>query len=248
MLFFRSLLFQVLFYLNTTVWLFAIIPTLIMPRVAILRVAQAWGRFSLWLLRITVGTRVEYRGLHHIPAGSCLVAAKHQSLADVLAIVPVLPEPCFVLKRELTLIPLWGWFALKAGMISVDRSKGSGALADMNRQAEEAIRKGRQIMIYPEGTRRPPGAPPAYKQGVAHLYVALGAPCLPVAVNSGVFWPRRKFVMQPGTIVVDFLDVIPPGLTREAFLPLLQERIETASCRLFAETTEADRYRGPDGI
>ena len=244
----RSLAFQLAFYLNTAVWLVAIIPTLAMPRRAILRVAQNWGRFSLVLLRAIVGTRVEYRGLHHVPPGGLLLAAKHQSLADVLALVGAVDDPCFILKRELTLVPLWGSFALKAGMISVDRSKGSGALADINRQAAAAVRNGQQILIYPEGTRRSPGAPPAYKQGVAHLYGALDIPCVPVAVNSGVFWPRRRFVMRPGTIVIEFLPPIPPGEPRDRFMSALQDRIETASARLLAESRHGSGYTGPDGI
>jgi 1-acyl-sn-glycerol-3-phosphate acyltransferase len=244
----RSLLFGVAFYLNTMLWLVAIIPTLVMPRMAIVRVAQEWGRFSLLLLRIIVGTRVEYRGLDRIPPGGLLVAAKHQSLADVLALLPTVRDPAFILKRELTFIPIWGWLAMKAGMISVDRSKGASAVADMNSRALQEVRRGRQILIYPEGTRRPPGAEPAYKQGVAHLYRSLNVPCLPVAVNSGVFWPRRRLFLTPGTIVVEFLEPIGPGLEREVFLQLLRERIETASTRLLAEARGAVSYSGPDGI
>lgn len=238
MILLRSLLFTAVFYLNTMVWLVAITPTLFMPRLAILRVAQAWGRFSLVLLRFIVGTRVEYRGLDRIPAGGLLVASKHQSFADIHAVLPKLRDPTFILKRELTWIPLFGPLALKAGMIPVDRSRGSGAIADMNRRAIREVEGGRQVLIYPEGTRRAPGAKPAYRQGVAHLYRSLNVPCLPVALNSGVFWPRRRLRLRPGTIVVEFLDPIPPGLSRDLFLSTLQERIETASARLLAEAQE----------
>ena len=248
MLVVRSLLFGVAFYLNTMLWVLAIIPTLVMPRLAIVRVAQTWGRFSLFLLRIIVGTRVEYRGLHLIPPGGLLVGAKHQSFADVLALLPTVRDPAFILKRELTFIPIWGWLALKARMIAVDRSKGAAAIADMNSRALEEVRRGRQILIYPEGTRRAPGAEPAYKQGVAHLYRTLNVPCLPVAVNSGVFWPRRRLILKPGTMVVEFLEPIQPGLEREAFLTLLRDRIEAASARLLAEARGDNGYSGPDGI
>ena len=244
----RSLLFTVLFYLNTIVMLIAALPTFLMPRIAILRVAQAWARVSLVLLRVVVGTRVEFRGLDRIPKGGLLVASKHQSFADIHAILPKLSDPTFILKRELTWIPVWGWFTIKAGMIPVDRSRGSAAIADMNNRARAEVARGRQILIYPEGTRRPPGAEPAYKQGVAHLYRSLGVPCLPVALNSGLFWPRRRFVMRPGTIVVEFLDPIAPGLEREVFLNVLKERIEGASNRLLAGAAAAAGYTGPDGI
>lgn len=248
MLFARSLAFHVVFYANTMLWLVAIVPTLAMPHWAILRVAQAWGRVSLWLLRGIVGTRVEYRGLGNVPRGGALVASKHQSFADIHALLPRIPDPTFILKRELTLIPLFGRFALKAGMIPVDRRRGSAAVADMNRRAHEAVADGRQILIYPEGTRRAPGAEPAYKSGVAHLYRNLDVPCVPVALNSGFFWPRRRFVLTPGTMVVEFLKPIAPGLERTAFQALLQERIETASARLLAEAVGGAVYRGPDGI
>jgi 1-acyl-sn-glycerol-3-phosphate acyltransferase len=133
-------------------------------------------------------------------------------------------------------------------MIPVDRSRGSAAIADMNNRARAEVARGRQILIYPEGTRRPPGAEPAYKQGVAHLYRSLGVPCLPVALNSGLFWPRRRFVMRPGRIVVEFLEPIAPGLEREVFLQVLKERIEGASNTLLAEAGARRGYTGPDGI
>lgn len=231
----RSLLFSAAFYLTTIAMLIAALPTFLMHRLAILRVAQAWARVTLFLLRTIVGTRVEYRGLENVPPGGLLVASKHQSFADIHALLPRLPDPTFILKRELTLIPLFGWFTIKARMIPVDRKRGSAAIAEMNRRARDEVARGRQILIYPEGTRRPPGAEPAYKQGVAHLYRSLGVPCLPVALNSGLFWPRRRMVLRPGTIVVEFLPPIPPGLDREAFLAVLKERIETASDRLLAE-------------
>jgi 1-acyl-sn-glycerol-3-phosphate acyltransferase len=248
MLALRSLLFGLVFYLNTILWLIVILPVFFMPRIVIVRVAQAWCRVSLDILRGTVGTSVEYRGLHHIPPGGLLVASKHQSFADIHAVMPKLSDPTFILKRELTLIPLFGWFLIKAGMIPIDRRKGSGALPDMNRRAREEVERGRQILIYPEGTRRPPGAEPAYKQGVAHLYRTLGVPCLPVALNSGVFWPRRSPILRPGTIVVEFLEPIPAGLEREEFMRVLQERLETASNRLLEEARRPAAYSGPEGI
>lgn len=247
MLSLRSHLFNVAFYVNLVVWLVVAIPTFVMPRIAIVRVAQAWGRANLWLLRVIVGTKAEFRGLEHIPPGGLLVAAKHQSVWETFALLSFFADPTFILKRELTWIPLFGWFTLKGRMIPVDRRAGAAALAEMNRAAREAAEAGRQVLIFPEGTRRPPGAEPAYKFGVGRLYQTLGMPCLPVALNSGAFWPRRRFLRKPGTIVVEFLEPIPPGYDRADFLALLQTRIERASDRLLREAGVTG-CRGPEGI
>jgi len=235
MLAIRSLLFNVAFYANTVAWSLAIIPTLVMPRKAIIRVAQAWARSSLWLMRLIVGTRVEFRGLERIPSGGLLVAAKHQSFWETFALATLFDDPVFILKRELIWIPFFGWYLWKAGMIPVNRKAGSLALVEMNRRARAAVAEGRQILIFPEGTRRPPGAEPAYKFGIAHLYTTLRVPCLPVALNSGLFWPRRRFLRRPGTILVEILDPLAPGLPRDQFFQEVRDRIETASQRLLRE-------------
>jgi 1-acyl-sn-glycerol-3-phosphate acyltransferase len=235
MLILRSIAFNLAFYFNLLIWIVACIPTLAMPPYAVLRLAKGWGRSNLWLMRVIVGTQVEFRGLERIPSGGLLVAAKHQSFWETFALLSLFEGPTFVLKRELTWLPIFGPLLVKAGMIPVDRGKGGGALVGMTRRAVQAVREGRQILIFPEGTRRAPGAEPAYKFGVAHLYRSLDVPCLPVALNSGVFWPRRQFLRRPGTIVVEILDPIPPGDSRDNFLALLKERIETASDRLLAE-------------
>jgi 1-acyl-sn-glycerol-3-phosphate acyltransferase len=235
MLFVRSLVFNVAFYLNLLLWMLVFLPTLVMPRKVLLRAAQAWGASSVWLLKVLVGTRVEIRGRERVPAGGLLVAAKHQSLLETFALLPLFEDPAFILKRELLWIPLFGWLAWKSGMVAINRRGGTPALAAMNRRARAEIAAGRQILIFPEGTRRAAGAPPAYKFGVAHLYRAFGVPCLPVALNSGLFWPRRQFIRRPGTVIIEILDPIPAGLTRDAFLRELQDSLEAASARLLAE-------------
>ena len=235
MLVFRSLLFNVAFYVNLIAWLLAILPTLVMPRKAIIRVAQTWARSNLWLMRVIVGTKVEFRGRERIPPGGLLVAAKHQSFWETFALATLFDDPVFILKRELIWIPFFGWYLWKAGMVPVNRKAGSLALVEMNRRAREEVGRGRQILIFPEGTRRPPGAEPAYKFGIAHLYTTLGVPCLPVALNSGLFWPRRRFIRRPGTIVVEFLEPLAPGLPRAQFFKMVEDRIEAASQRLLAE-------------
>jgi 1-acyl-sn-glycerol-3-phosphate acyltransferase len=231
----RSVIFNVLFYLNLLVQLIAAIPTLVLPRWAILKVAMFWARTNLWLLRVICGIKVEYRGIEKIPPGPLLVASKHQSLWETFALLPLFDDPAFILKRELLWIPFFGWYAWKAGMIPVDRGKRSQALAEMTVCAREELRRNRQIIIFPEGTRRAPGAEPNYKYGIVHLYAETGAPCLPIALNSGLFWPRRSFRRYPGTIVVEGLDPIAPGLDKQAFAERLEQAIETETARLIAE-------------
>jgi 1-acyl-sn-glycerol-3-phosphate acyltransferase len=165
----RSILFNVLFYLNLGVLLIAAIPTLVMPRWAILGMAKTWGRTTLWLLRAVCRIDVEWRGVEKIPADGVLVAAKHQSTWETFALVALFPDPTFVIKRELRWIPFFGWYTLRAGMIPVDRGAGKAALAGMAVHARKALAERRQIVIFPEGTRRPAGAEPKYRFGVAHL-------------------------------------------------------------------------------
>jgi 1-acyl-sn-glycerol-3-phosphate acyltransferase len=232
---FRSILFNLLFYLNLIMLLIAAIPTLLMPRRAILGMARLWGRTTLWLLHTICGIGVEWRGLERIPPGGILIAAKHQSTWETFALLTLFPDPTYVIKRELTWIPLFGWYAKHGGMIPVDRGAGKAALAGMMVHARNALGDGRQIIIFPEGTRRPAGAVPKYKFGVAHLYAEAGVPCVPVALNSGLFWPRRRFLRFPGTIKVEFLAPIPPGLDRNTFFTRLQDDLEMATAQLIAE-------------
>ena len=238
----RSILFVVLFYLNLAVLLIAALPTLLMPRPAILVVARVWGRTTLWLLRTVCGIGVEWRSLHNLPKGGALIAAKHQSTWETFALLTLLPDPAYIIKRELAWIPFFGWYAMHAGMIPIDRSAGKRALIDMTARACAAVRHGRQLIIFPEGTRRSAGAEPKYKFGVAHLYADAGVPCVPVALNSGLFWPRRRLMRYPGTIIVEFLDPIAPGLSRDAFFARLQDDVETATARLVAEGRREPRH------
>jgi 1-acyl-sn-glycerol-3-phosphate acyltransferase len=241
----RSLLFNVLFYLNLLIYFIIAIPTLVMPRMAIVRLARSWGRTNNRLLRLVCGIKVEYRGLEKIPQGALLVASKHQSLWETFALLQLFADPAFILKRELQWIPFFGWYAMKASMIPVDRGRRGQALADMTERARAELARGRQIVIFPEGTRRAPGAEPRYKFGIAHLYGETGIACLPIALNSGLFWPRRSFMRYPGTIVAEVLDPIAPGLSKEAFAARLQQDVETATARLIAE---GERELAKNGI
>ncbi|MEX2166822.1 MAG: lysophospholipid acyltransferase family protein [Methyloceanibacter sp.] len=231
----RSLIFNVVFFVSTTLFVVLGSPLLFAPRSWAMAALAFHAKVELFLLKLIVGTDLEVRGIDKLPTGPCLVAAKHQSAWETFALIPLFRDPAFLMKRELFWIPFHGWFSHKFRMIPVDRDKGPAALRAMLREAKQRIACGREIIIFPEGTRRPPGAPPDYKTGVVLLYDALGVPCLPVALNSGVFWPRRSLRRYPGTVVVEFLDPIPPGLPRDEFLSRLQEAIETASNRLLAE-------------
>jgi 1-acyl-sn-glycerol-3-phosphate acyltransferase len=231
----RSLVFNALFYLVLAVYLVAAIPTLLMPRRGIIALARQWAGVNLALLRAICRITVDWRGLEKIPAGAALVAAKHQSAWETFALLTLFADPAYILKRELLWIPFYGWYARHAGMIPVERGGGKPALVAMAARARAALDAGRQIIVFPEGTRRPPGAEPKYKFGIAHLYGECGRACVPIALNSGVFWPRRKFLRHPGTIVVEVLDPIAPGLPAEAFLARLQGDIEGATARLLAE-------------
>ena len=231
----RAFLFNLLFYVTTVLFLGLGSPLLFAPRSWAMWALALHARTELWLLKMIVGTKLEVRGREKLPKGACLVASKHQSAWETFALIPLFRDPAFLMKRELFWIPFHGWFSYKFKMIPVDRDKGPTALRRMLAEAKIRAAAGREIIIFPEGTRRAPGAPPDYKTGVFLLYEALQIPCVPVALNSGLFWPRRSFKRYPGTIIVEFLDPIPPGLSKREFLPRLQGAIETASNRLIAE-------------
>ncbi len=232
----RATIFNTLFYLNVLVHIVIGLPLFFLPRRLLWTLVRSWTASSLWLLRVVCGIRYEFIDLERIPKGALLVASKHQSVWETFVLPNLFSDPVFVLKRELLWLPFFGWFLQKAQMIPVDRGKRSVALKAMTETAREKIAEGRQIIIFPEGTRRAPGAEPNYKFGVAHLYRELGVPCLPVALNTGCYWPRRSWEFHPGTIRVEFLPTIPPGLSAEDFLARLQNDIETASNRLLDDS------------
>lgn len=246
MLLLRSILFNLLFYSNLAVLIIIALPTMLMPRRAMLAFAKLWARSSLWLLRVVSDVRVEIVGTEKLRDGPLLIACKHQSTWETFALLPLLRDPTYIMKRELVWIPFFGWYAWKAGMIPVDRSRGSQALSDLNQAVRRELTNGRQVIIFPEGTRRAPGAEPRYKLGIAHFYAAAGIPCIPVALNSGLFWPRRSILRYPGTIRVEVLDPIEPGLDKEAFVERLERDIEGATARLVADGRRKLVARGVD--
>jgi 1-acyl-sn-glycerol-3-phosphate acyltransferase len=237
----RSLLFTLWLYLSMVLFAVGLSPALLAPHRVAMGVIRLWARFVLFGLRWIAGVRVEFRGLEKRPTGAALVAPKHQGMLDIIVPFILLEDPCMVMKKELMPLPFFGWFAWKTRMIPVDRKAHARALKDMVRHARARLADGRQIVIFPEGTRTAPGAAPDYKPGVAAIYRDLEAPCWPVATNSGVHWPAHGFRRYPGTVVFEFLDPIPAGLKRAEFMARLEESVETASTALLA--ADPDRRR-----
>lgn len=240
----RSLLFAAVFYVNTALFLLLGSWLLLAPRSWAMAGLRLHAIVSVWLLRVIAGTRLEVRGLEKLPKAPYLVVAKHQSAWDTFGLIPIFRDPAIVLKEELKWIPFYGWFCVKFAHILVSRERAAVALKRMIADARDRAAAGREIIIFPEGTRRPPGAPPDYKPGYVALYEGLALPCVPLALSSGLFWPRRQLVRYPGTIVVEILDPIPPGLPRAEFRALAEERIESA-CRRLIEEAAAARPASP---
>lgn len=232
----RSTIFNVLFYVNLIVLMVAGLPSVLMGRGPATFMAKSWARTSLWLLKAICGTKVEFRGLDLVPAGGLVVAPKHQSMLETFALVLAVDNFSYVHKRELTWIPLFGWYLWAVDQISINRSSGATALNHVTNGVAAFLKLDRRVLIFPEGTRRAVGAPPAYKYGVTHLYTTLNARVVPVALNTGLFWPRRSFLRNPGTAVIEFLPVIEPGLAKEEFSERLQEAIESGTRRLVEES------------
>jgi len=235
----RALLYTLVFYVVSALFLVLGSWLLLGPRAWAMAGLSAHGGACVWLLEKIVGTRLEVRGLENLPPGAVLVASKHQSAWDTFALVPLLHDPAIIMKRELMWIPFYGWFSAKFGMIFVRREAGASALRRMASDALNRAGAGRQILIFPEGTRREPGADPAYMPGALFLYARLGISCVPLALNSGLYWPRRSLKRYPGTIIVEFLKPIPPGLPRKEFAKRLETAIETASDALIMEAAKS---------
>lgn len=224
----RTLLFNVLFYVTFIVLAVVMAPTMLLPQRHVWYVPKLWANVSLWLHRTICGIGEDVQGLENIPDGGCLVACKHQSTWETLRLVTLFDKPTFVFKRQLRWLPLFGWYLIKYGQIPVNRGQRSKALQDMAAIAAQRIAQGHQVIIFPEGTRRPPLAEPNYKYGVIHLYEKLQTPCLPVALNSGLFWPRRTIAHRQGAVTLKILPLIPAGHDADTFSTELQDAIESA--------------------
>jgi len=235
MMFLRSLVFNLAFYVATVLIAVLGAPLLAGPASGARRVMNFWAQVTVALLRLICGVRVEVRGLERIPPGASVLASKHQSAFDTIIWLSLLPDVAYVIKKDLLAIPFYGWYARKAGMIPVDREGGGPALRGMLRVAQHRLAEGRAVLIFPEGTRTTPGVRVPYLPGVVAIAGASPAPVLPVATDSGRVWGRRVLLRRPGVIRISVLPPLPPGLSRARLLAALEEAIEGETDRLYAE-------------
>jgi 1-acyl-sn-glycerol-3-phosphate acyltransferase len=240
----RSALFYPVLYVNWALFLILGSWLLLAPRRWAMAGLALHGRATVWLLRLICGTKMEVRGHEKLLPGPVIVAAKHQAAWDTFALIPLMLDPALVMKAELLSIPLYGAFCRKFELIPIQRELGPAALRQMAKEARKRAAEGREILIFPEGTRKAPGSPPDYKPGIVFLYQDLKVPVCPLALNSGILWPRHSFLRYPGTIVAEFLDPIPPDLPRREFMERLEAAIESASDRLLAEARLELRQMG----
>jgi len=217
----------------------AFLPMLILNKKWIVRGQTLWTQGIMVLMRLICGLKVEIRGKEFIPTGAGLIAAKHQSAFETMVFHALLNDPAMVLKKELQNIPVYGWYCRKTEMIAVDRSGHATALKHMLSQAKKALENQRPIVIFPEGTRSAVDSDLPYQPGIAALYSRLETPVTPIALNTGLFWPRKRFICRPGTLVIEFLPPIEPGLKRKEFMDILKTKIEDKTQELVAEAREA---------
>jgi 1-acyl-sn-glycerol-3-phosphate acyltransferase len=228
-----SLIFVAQMYLAMLVIALIYLPYALYSRDGALAACHAYCRWVRFTARHLVGLRSEIRG--EPPQGEVVIAAKHQSFFDILIIFSAVPRGRFIMKKELKWAPILGWYALRIGCIPVDRGKRGAAIAQMMADVKAGNQRPGQLIIYPQGTRVAPGAYLPYKIGTSLLYAQLGQPCVPVATNVGVFWPKHGITRKPGLAVVEFLPAIAPGLANADFMARLETDIELASDRLMAE-------------
>lgn len=237
----RSILFNIAFYINLIGRMILFSPYFFLAkRKAAWSVPKNWALSNHWLQEKIVGTTFEIEGLENIPEGGYIFAPKHQSFWDAYALLPWLDDPVYILKRELGWIPLFGQYILRMRMVPVNRGARGKVMAEVLQRTKREVDSGRQLIIYPEGTRRSAGAPPDYKYGIARLYRDLQVPVVPVVMHPGLFWPRRKFLRYPGHFKVQILPPIGPGMDPDAFMEKLVDMMETASDKLLVETVMAN--------
>ena len=238
MLILRSLIFNAVFVVYHLALILGLTALMPFPRMWSQGFVRMWTQGGKALLKGIVGLGVEFRGLQNLPQGPCVIVSKHQSAWDTFAFYILADDPNYILKKELTRIPFWGWCALSCGAISVDRSGGGAALKGLLRDTQDRLAKGRQVVIFPEGTRTAPGARLDYFPGVAAIDGHTDVPIVPVALNSGLFWGRGSFLKKPGVITIEILPPMAKGLKRRQFMTDLKSRIEGASDKLMAEAKE----------
>lgn len=228
----RSLLFSFAFAFWSLVPTALVVWVVFLPQPILLKTIRIWQSGVMVLARWIMGIKYEVVGWEHVPEGACIIAAKHQSAYETCLLHVLFGDPAIVLKKELTRIPIWGLYAKYSGLIPIDRKGGAKALAVMKKACDDAVKAGRKIVIFPQGTRVAPGVKKPYKVGVVALYQDLDLPVVPVALNSGLFWPKNGWLKNAGTVMIEFLPPIPAGLPRSQMMRRLEHDIETASARL----------------
>lgn len=237
----RSIIFNILFYgVWTPLICIGMAPCLLLPRGFTVWVADFYQDGTYYLEKYILGLTYEVRGLEYRPARGepYLAACKHYSAYETLKLYPLFGDPTIVLKRELLFLPLFGWFLKKLDVIAIDRGNRETAMSSLISGALIMMEKKRPIVIFPQGTRVKVGASAQekpYKRGIIKLYAATNLPIVPLATNSGLYWPRNSFWKKPGKVIFEFLPPIAPGMEGTEALKILEERIETASNRLVEE-------------
>lgn len=239
----RSLVFHIAFYGWTVLCSLFFVPLLVFPKSYTLSAVRGWGTGSFWLASHILGLKFKVLGLENISSTPLIFAAKHQSAWETIVFHHLRFNVAIVLKQDLLWIPFFGWYLKKVGMIPLSRSKrkGTQSLKKLLNAAQGAVQEGRQILIFPEGTRAKPGEAGTYHAGVASLYLHLNLPVVPVALNSGIYWPRRGFLRYPGVVTMAFLKPIQPGLPRKKFMEKLQNAIESTTNTLLEEAQKHDQ-------
>jgi 1-acyl-sn-glycerol-3-phosphate acyltransferase len=238
MIFIRSSFFNIWFFGVSILSILLLVLTLPLPRAFLNKGLKAWMLLIMGGMKVLVGLSYEVRGRENIPVGPALYSSKHQSAWDTGIFFLLLEDASYVLKKELLSVPLYGWLLKKDKMVVIDRDGGGSALKQMVRDCQAIIEDGRQLVIFPEGTRSQPGAKLPYHPGIAAVYKQAGVPVIPVALNSGLFWGRRSFAKKPGKIIIEFLPPLPPGMDRKTFIVELESRVEEASNRLISEASD----------
>ncbi|MFQ5561962.1 MAG: lysophospholipid acyltransferase family protein [Parvularculaceae bacterium] len=244
MTFLRSGLFTLYLFLFSAVLTLPAAPAFIIGENSVRRVTKFWSRGVLGGLKLICGVSYRVEGSENIPAGGATVASNHQSMWETIALYALLPRPVMVLKKELLRIPIYGWWVKLSGNIVVDRKAGAKAMRGLTRDAAASIAEGKQVVVFPEGTRIAPGARGEFQPGIAGIYKAAGAPCVPVAHDSGRHWRHPGILKIPGEITIRFLPPIEPGMDRKDFLSMLKAQIESARRDLSGDSQA--RYDGAE--
>ncbi len=236
MIFLRSLTFNICFFLWCVIYFIPCLVLMVFPQRYMLIAGHYWAVDIFWMLKVICGTTYEIRGTENLPKNEgFLLVSKHQSAWETIALMAFLDNPCFILKKELLMIPFFGWYLWKGGVVAINRKAGTKALRQMIKETKEPLDKGRPVVIFPEGTRSSPRQEPSYQTGIVALYNGLNVSVCPAALNSGMFWGKDAFVKKPGNIVLEYLPVIPAGVNKKTFMKTLQDTIEDASNRLMDE-------------